>query len=275
MMELPSFSTLQYRHENEVAVIEFDHGKVNAMDPSMHKELFECLAHFQRDDRVKVAVLTSAGDKPFSVGEDIKTPRAKEEISDYVWRHLNPHAAELAGADPGRPGYDWDILTMEKTKPIVAAVQGWCLGQGILYLLHITDVRVAADTAQFGFPEIAYGMGGVGGWMRLARQIAQVHALELVLTGDMISAERAKEINLVNHVVPLADMKAKAMDIAEKIARHPALAIRTEMEAFYRGHDMTREQSVAFGAHIYRLQRVAAGEEHLKGVLGKRREGGS
>ena len=113
-------------------------------------------------------------------------------------------------------------------------------------------------------------MGGVGGWMRLARQIAQVHALELVLTGDMISAERAKEINLVNHVVPSADMKAKAMDIAGKIARHPALAIRTEMEAFYRGHDMTREQSVAFGAHIYRLQRVAAGEESLSNIFEKK-----
>ncbi|GAW37092.1 carnitinyl-CoA dehydratase [Roseovarius sp. A-2] len=269
-MSIPKFQTLQYDHEGEVAVIAFDHGKVNAMDPQMHRELYECLVHFTRDDRVKVGVLTSYGEKPFSVGEDIKTPRAKEDPCDYVWRHLNPHAGEMRGEPPGRPGWDWDILTMERTKPIIAAVQGWCLGQGILYMLHMTDIRVAADDAQFGFPEIAYGMGGVGGWMRLARQISHVHAMELVLTGDMINADRAASLNLINHVVPRANLRAEAMRIAGRIARHPALAIRTEMEAFYRGHDMTREQAIAFGAHLYRLQRLAAGEDALGGMLNKK-----
>ena len=266
----PSFNTIRYTRDSGIATIALDKGKVNAMTPEMHKELYECLQHFQRDDRVKVAILTSADDKPFSVGEDIKTPRPKESSSEYVWRHLNPHSAELEGKNPGRPGYDWDILNVDRTKPIVCAVRSWCLGQGIMYLLHMTDIRVAAENAKFGFPEIAYGMGGVGGWMRLAKQISHVHALELVLTGDIITAERALEINLINYVVPEDLLIDRAREIAQKIAMHPSIAIRTEMEAFYRGHDMTREQSVAFGAHLYRLQRVAAGEENLAEVLTKK-----
>ncbi|MEM7566782.1 MAG: enoyl-CoA hydratase/isomerase family protein [Pseudomonadota bacterium] len=259
-----ALATMSYTLDGEVAVIAFDHGKVNAMTPAMHRELFHVLQHFLSDRRSKIAVLTSAGDKPFSVGEDIKTPRPQEDTRAYVSRHLDPHAGELDGEAPGRPGWDWDILNLQRYKPIVAAVQGWCLGQAILYLLHHTDIRLAADDAKFGFPEVAYEMGGVGGWVRLARQVPHVHAMEMLLTGDMVDADHAARINLVNRVVPQSALREEALTLARRIARHPALGLRTEMESYYRGHDMTREQAVAFGAHLYRLQRVAAGEEALE-----------
>ncbi|MBV6657494.1 MAG: enoyl-CoA hydratase/isomerase family protein [Devosiaceae bacterium] len=252
-----------------VATLTLDHGKVNAMTPAMHKALYEALVSFINDDRIKVGVLTSPPGKPFSVGEDIKTPRPAETAEEKVWRHLNPHGAEAAGGEPGRPGWDWDILTLERFKPMIGAVRGWCLGQGILYLLHHTDIRLASPDAKFGFPEIGYAMGGVGGWIRLARQVPHVHALELLLTGDTIDAERAAEINLINRVVPDATLSEEAHQLAERIARHPALGIRVEMESYYRAHDMTREQATAFGAHLYRLQRVAAGEQDLGSFLRK------
>ena len=267
-----AFETLRFDvTDDAIAVIAFDHGKVNAMTPAMHRELHGALTRFLRDDALKVAVLTSAADKPFSVGEDIKTPRPKEAPGDVVRRHLNPHGGEQRGAPPGRPGWDWDIMMMDRFKPIVAAVRGWCLGQAILYLLHHTDIRLASETARFGFPEIGYAMGGVGGWVRLARQIAHVHALELLLTGDMITAERAAEINLVNRVVSEDRLLDEALAVARRIARHPALGLRVEMESYYRAQDMTRDQAVAFVAHLYRLQRLAAGEDTLAGVLDKDR----
>ena len=272
MTQPAPFQTLRFDVvEDAIAVIAFDHGKVNAMTPAMHQELHQALVRFLHDDALKVAVLTSADGKPFSVGEDIKTPRAKQAPQDVVHRHLNPHAGEHRGDPPGRPGWDWDIMMMERYKPIVAAVRGWCLGQAILYLLHHTDIRLASETARFGFPEIGYAMGGVGGWVRLARQIAHVHAMELLLTGDMIDADRAAEINLVNRVVPDDRLTDEALAVARRIARHPALGLRVEMESYYRGQDMTREQAVAFVAHLYRLQRLAAGEDALAEVMDKGR----
>lgn len=266
---MTDFETLRYDSDGAVATIAFDHGKVNAMTPLMHKELYHALKQFLNDDGIKVGILTSVEGKPFSVGEDIKTPRPKENPGDYVWRHLNPHAAEAQGADPGRPGWDWDIMQLERYKPLIGAVRGWCLGQGILYLLHHTDIRIASEDAKFGFPEIGYSMGGVAGWIRLGRQIPHVHAMELALTGDLIDAQRAAELNMINRVVPEIDLLPEARRIAERIARHPTLGIRTEMESYYRSHDMTREQAVAFSGHLYRLQRVAAGEDDLGEMLRK------
>ncbi|WPZ15112.1 enoyl-CoA hydratase/isomerase family protein [Nitratireductor rhodophyticola] len=150
-------------------------------------------------------------------------------------RHLNPHAAEHHGEPPGRPEWDTDILRLNRFKPLIGAVNGYCLGQAILYLLHHTDIRIAGESAKFGFPEIGYAMGGVGGWVRLSRQIAHVHAMELLLTGDLISARKAAEINLVNKALPDGQLMEEAQKMAERIARHPALGIRVEMEASIRG----------------------------------------
>ena len=101
---------------------------------------------------------------PTGAGDDIKTRlperSRQQELEGYLFLHQNE------GDTPHRPGWDVDILKLERYKPIVAAVDGYCLGQGMLYLLHLTDLRVASTRAQFGLPEIAYGMGGGGGDMQ-------------------------------------------------------------------------------------------------------------
>lgn len=258
------FETLRYEVDGAVATIAFDCGKVNAMTTTLHREFFEVLTDFLRNDAIKVGILTSADGKPFSVGEDIKTPRPKEDAATKVARHLNPHGQ----AELGRPGWDADVMALERYKPIIGAVRGWCLGQGMLYLMQHTDIRIASETARLGFPEINFGMAGAGGWIRLSRQIAHVHAMELLLTGDKIDAGEAARIGLVNRVVPDAALETAAREMADKIARHPALGIRVEMESYYRAQDMTREQALGYATNLYRLQRVAAGDDDLPSQLG-------
>lgn len=245
---------VRYERDGHVAVFTIDNGKVNAFTPRMHKELYHHLVAFEQDDSLHVGVLKGEDGKCFSAGDDIKTPVPERSIAEEVQRHLNPHGYE--GDEPTRPGWETDILRMRRSKPIVGAVRSWCLGQGLIYLLLLTDIRIAEDNAQFGFPEIAYGMGGAGGTTRLARQIPHTAALWLLLTGEFIDAEEARRVHLVNKVVPEGELMRAANDVAAKIARHPLLALKTEMETFYRGIDLSREDAVALSGHMYRLQRL-------------------
>ena len=99
-------------------------------------------------------------------------------------------------------------------------------------------------------------MGGAGGILRLSRQIPHAAAMWMLLTGQPYNAQQAKTYGLVNEVVPGDQVMNRALEIAEIIAAHPPLAIRTEMEAYYRGQDMTRDDAIAFSSHLYRMSRL-------------------
>ena len=102
---------------------------------------------------------------------------------------------------PSRPGWDIDVLLHQRTKPIIAAIDGYCLGKGLIYVLQHTDIRIASDNAIFGLPEIAYGMAGASGSTRLAQQIPLTAAAWLALTGEFIDAAEALRVHLINKVV--------------------------------------------------------------------------
>ena len=250
---------LRYETDGAVATFTIENGSVNPTTPAMHKELFLALKEFLADDQIRCGIFTGAGDRAFCAGDDIKTPyRSKlppnEELADHLW----PHRGE--GEEPDTFAWSKDVLMLERYKPIVGAVNGWCLGQGMIYLLSLTDIRLASTTAKFGFPEIAYGMGGAGGTSRLAHQLPHTVAMWMLLTGEPMSADDALAHNLVNRIVEPAVLMDEARAVAAKIARHPPVAIRVEMEAYARGRDLSRADAMAFVRHMYRLQRLGIGE---------------
>jgi len=250
---------IQYRKDGRIATFTIENGSVNPITPLMHKELYEALREFLADDTIHCGILTGAGENAFCAGDDVKTPykgalSRKEELADHLWPHRNE------GAEPDTFAWARDVLNLERFKPIVGAVNGWCLGQGLIYLLHLTDLRIASKTARFGFPEIAYGMGGAGGNTRLGRHIPPTVALWMLLTGDPMSAEEARAVHLVNKIVEPDQLIATARETAEKIARHPPAGVRIEMEAFYRAQDLSRLDALAMTKHLYRMQRLGLAE---------------
>jgi enoyl-CoA hydratase/carnithine racemase len=264
---------LRYETDGAVATFTLDNGKVNPLTPTMHKELHAALTEFLRDDRIRCGILTGAGERAFCAGDDIRTPKRSRTMTEELGDHLWPHRAE--GDVPHDFTWSRDVLAIDRFKPMVGAVNGWCLGMGFIYLMMLTDIRIAATTARFGLPEVAYGMGGAGGSTRLLRQIPPTAAWWLLLTGEPMDAEEARRCFLVNHVVEPAALLDSARDIAARIARHPPEAVRVEMEASGRAQDMTREQAIAFTKHLYRLQRfgLAGGGDLLReGFLYGRKE---
>jgi len=254
---------LHYEKNGNVAVFTIENGSVNPTSPKMHKELFLALKDFLADGEIRCGIMRGAGERAFCAGDDIRTPyRADASIKDELSAHLWPHQEE--GEEPDTFAWSRDVLSLERFKPIVGAVSGWCLGQGIIYLLSLTDIRIASRTAKFGFPEIAYGMGGAGGVTRLGLQIPHTVAMWMLLTGETMDADEALACHLINKVVPPEELFSSAMIVAERIARHPPAAVRVEMEAYSRSRDMTQANALAFSSHLYRLQRIGLREDGVR-----------
>lgn len=248
--------TLHYEKKNGFAYFTIDNGKHNITTPSMHKDLFGYLKDFEIDPNVRVGIIQGAGGRSFSAGDDIKTkykpPRTRqEELEAYFFLHQNE------GPSPSRPGWEQDVMKLTRYKPIIAAINGYCLGQGLIYSLLLTDIRVAGRGARLGLPEIRHGAAGMSAVIRLARHIPYTAAAMMALTGDWIDAEEARRIHLVNKVVADEDVLAEAEAIAANIARHPPTAVRTEMEALQIGFDMSRQDAAHHGQNLYRLHRYS------------------
>jgi enoyl-CoA hydratase/carnithine racemase len=255
---------VNYEVHDRIAVIEIENGKVNPMTPSMHHQLHDTLVQFLAASEVHAGVLTGRGSRAFCAGDDLK--------HDHTDGSLRPAQELVAELGPGHrthgahPSWQWqyDVLQLPRYKPIVAAVNGWCLGIGLAYLVALTDIRVAGRSAKFGAPEIAYGMAGLGGTLRLSRQIPRIAANALLLTGEPMDADEARRVHLVNEVVDDDQTLPRALEIARRIAEHPLLSLRLEMEAMEQGEQLSREEAVRYGDRIYQLQRLAAGESEAE-----------
>jgi enoyl-CoA hydratase/carnithine racemase len=248
--------SLRYTKADTIATITIDNPPVNVFTPELHRELFEIIGDFLADCDIRVGILTATGSRAFCAGDDIKTERPKRTVAETIERHLRPKRNE----DPCEyPGWEAEVVRLceDRFKPIVGAVNGPVLGQGLIYMLRLTDLRIAVPRATFGLPEIAYGMAGASGLVRLGRQIPPVAALWLALTGERFDAEQALRNHLINEIVEPERLMGRAFEIAARIAAHPPIAVRVEMEAFYRTLDMTSLQATAFTGHLYRLQRAA------------------
>ncbi len=252
---------IEYQKDGPIATFTLANGTVNPITQAMFRDLHRVMLDFQADPGLRVGILTGAGDRAFSAGDDIKaeSPSSGDAVTDLLGAMgpgpVPPDAPDPLGYDPAD-----GLLRMDRTKPMIGAVRGWCLGRALFLLLRLTDIRVAASDARFGLPEIAYGMGGIAGTMRLTQLLPATAAWELALTGEPIDSTEALRIHLVNRVVEADALMDEAHRLAGLIARHPPLAIRTEMEALRRSAGMTADDAYALGMSLYRQQRYAIGE---------------
>ena len=243
---------IKYETSGHIATITIDSPPLNVLNPDMHKQLFEVLTEFTADRNIRCGIFTGAGDRSFSAGDDIKTKRPERTRLEKVERHLTPSRSFDTNE---YPGWEHEILTMPRHKPIVGAVNGYCFGQGFIYLNALTDIRYASTTAVLGMPEIAYGMGGAAAAIGMGKALNHVAVMELVLLGEKISAEKAMRLGLLNDVVAPDRLMETAWAAAEKIASHPPLGIRVEMESYQRSLDMSRADGMALASHMYHLAR--------------------
>jgi enoyl-CoA hydratase/carnithine racemase len=256
---------IEYTKDGSVATFTIANGKVNPITPQMHREMASAMAEFLADPELRVGILTGAGDRAFSAGDDIRSesPSSGSPTEDLLGALGSGPQRE---GDPEPAGYDPAdaVLRMERTKPVIGAVRGWCLGRGLFYLLRLTDIRICTPDARFGLPEIAYGMGGIAGTMRLARYLPRTAAWELALTGEPMLAEEALRTHLVNRIVGPDELLDEARRLAALIARHPPLAVRTEMEAMNRAEELAADDAYTLGMALYRQQRLAIGESDVQ-----------
>jgi enoyl-CoA hydratase/carnithine racemase len=246
--------TIRYEQRGKVGIFTMNRPKVNALTPAMHKEFHDHLLAFLSDQSVHVGILTGAGDRAFCGGDDIKNDwgygTSEDNLNAHFWPSDNEHSHL-------RPGWERELKNIDRFKPIIGAVNGPAMGMGLIYLLCHTDIRISVPGAKLGFPEIAYGMGGAGGTTQLARHLPQAVAMWMLLTGEPLTAEEALKHDMINEIVEPDRLMERAMEVAEKIAAHPPLAVRVEMEVFKRSLDLPRRESLAFTTHLYRLQRAA------------------
>jgi len=212
-MNLPE--TIAYETEGRVATVTINRpAAMNALTPEMLAGIEEAFARFDADDDLRVAILTGAGEKAFCVGGDLGETIPRIADGDF----------SLVTGDPTKR------FLSDVRKPVIGAVNGFCIAGGLEILLG-TDLRVAADHAVFGLGEVRWGIiPGGGSHVRLPRQVPWAVAMELLLTGQPISAERALGVGLLNRVVPASELLGEARALAEVICQNGPVAVRTAKE---------------------------------------------
>lgn len=218
---------VHFETEGHVAWITLDRPEaLNAIDPESQAALVAAWERVRDEDDLRVAVLTGAGTKAFCAGVDLK------RIGEFYQSVPADRRVEVWNRIPGIGGI---TRNLEVGKPVIAAVNGICLGGG-LELALACDIRLASANATFGLPEVRWAIiPGQGGTQRLPRTVPPAVALEMLLTAQPITAPRAEAIGLVNHVYPLAQLREEARSLAEIIAAHPPRAVQTALVAVRRG----------------------------------------
>ena len=215
-----------YEKSKQIVTITFNDPKgFHSMNPDLFQAFSEALIQFRDDPQAMVAIVTGAGKKAFCAGADIKTMIPALRDRGYVLPALITRGLNIM-------------------KPIIAAVNGLALGGG-MEIAMACDMRIAADTAKFGQPEVNLGiMAGWGGTQRLPRLVGPGKAAELLMMAENIDAEEAYRIGLVNKVVPLDELMATAQVWAEKICQKGPLGVQATKEAIVRGLNMNLEDGL-------------------------------
>ena len=212
--------------------------KLNALNALVIGDLECCFRALKEDAEVRVVILTGAGEKSFVAGADIG------EIA-----LLSP----LDAREFARRGQQVFDGIENLGKPVIAAVNGYALGGGCELAMACT-LRVAAENARFGQPEVKLGLiPGYGGTQRLARLVGKGRAAELLTTGEPITAQEAYRIGLVNQVVPAKELMAACEALAGKILSNAPLAVKFVLEAVNRGMEMTLAEGLALEASLFGL----------------------
>jgi enoyl-CoA hydratase/carnithine racemase len=233
-----SYKSIIYEKKGFIASITLnlpDSG--NAISTQLSQELAGLCASINSDEEVRVVTITGAG-KHFCLGTELAE------------QNTEPHSVAKT------------ILSIDR--PAITAINGDALGQG-LELALACDLRIAADTARFGLPQITSGsIPGDGGTQLLPRIIGRTKAMEIILLGEAIDATLACEIGLVNKVVPLRELMPTVMEMATKLSSGAALSLRYAKEAVCQGLDLTLDQGLRLEADLYHLLQTT--EDRIEGI---------
>ncbi len=245
-----AFDNLLLDREGAVAILTINRpGVLNALDGRTLDELRRAVSELKQDEQIRSVIVTGAGEKAFVAGADIN------ELARQTPTSGREHA--LAGQ---RLFDSIDRLG----KPVIAAINGYALGGGCELALACT-LRIAADTARLGQPEIGLGLiPGYGGTQRLPRLVGRGKALELLLGGQPVAAAEALRIGLVNRVVPAAALMGEARSLAADLATRPPVAMRYILEAVRQGLEMPLAEGCAYEATLFGL--VAATGDMREGT---------
>jgi len=231
------YRTILYEKENGIGVVCINRPQaLNALNSGVFSELYQVFSEISTDNKVKVVIITGAGDKAFVAGTDITEMKSRSslEIKDFAMavRKANEAIYNLG-------------------KPVIAAINGFALGGG-LELAMVCDLRICSESARFGQPEINLGIiPGGGGTQRLTRLVGMTKAKELLFTGDIIDAQTALDIGLVNKVVPKGKLMDEAKALAQKLLGKGAVALRLVKGAINSGANMDLNSALDFEAECF------------------------
>ncbi|MGE5244593.1 MAG: enoyl-CoA hydratase-related protein [Betaproteobacteria bacterium] len=245
-----AFDNLLLERDGASALVTINRPKVlNALNTQTMDELRRAMLDLKHDDAVRVVILTGAGEKAFVAGADINELAVQTPTSGREHALTGQHVLNLVE---------------NLGKPVIAAINGYALGGGCELAMACT-LRMAADTAKIGQPEINLGLlPGYAGTQRLSRLVGKGKAMELILTGAQIDATEALRIGLVNRVVPAADLMAEARKLAGQLARSAPIAMRYIINAINHGLEMPFAEGCVFEATLFGL--VASTEDMREGT---------
>ncbi len=236
---------VRYELDGHVATITYDRPEaLNAINAEVRRGLNDAFTRFREEEEAWVAIVTGAG-RAFCVGADVRQGGATGEFRGTFWEKPTQNSFESG----------WEIF-----KPVIAAVNGLCLGYG-LTLVTWCDFVIASDRAEFGFPEVRLGVPTIVGAIRLPQRINWQYAMELLLTGERISAQRAHEIGLVGWVVEHDRLLEAARELADRLVAAAPLAARAVKEVAVRARNLPDLEAIRFGET---MRRVAGATEDAR-----------
>ncbi|MBM2826937.1 MAG: Crotonyl-CoA hydratase [Dehalococcoidia bacterium] len=239
---MSDFETMIYeKGDDGIAYVTLNRPQaINALNVQMRDDLYQVVSAIREDPDVLVVIFKGAGERAFCAGADLT--EFGSAPSPTIARRVR-WERDLWG----------DMVRLYK--PMIAAIHGFCLGSG-LELSMICDIRVASDDARFGLPEVGLGIiPAAGGSQTLPRVVAKGHALELAITGDIIDAQEALRIGLVNHIVSREELMPTAREIARKILEKDQRVVRLAKEAIVRGLDLPLADGIRLEAQLAALTR--------------------
>jgi enoyl-CoA hydratase len=236
---MPTFENLLFETNGGVATITVNRPKVgNALNRATLGELEAALAAVQKDAAIRASIITGTGEKFFIAGADINELKENTPLS----------AKEIA-----RRGQTLFTSIERLGKPVVAAINGFCLGGG-LELASACTFRTASKSAVVGLPEVKLGViPGYGGTQRLPRLVGIGRAMEMILTGEPINADEAYRIGLVNHVYESAELLPKTRELVDKMLARGPIALRFALEASFRGLDLPLDEGLNAESNLFGL----------------------
>src|ERR1700678_2676885 len=232
-----NFENILFEKKNAIAYVTVNRPKVlNALNMATMEELRAAFHDVKNDPGTRVVIMTGAGEKAFIAGADIGELAKEDAVSGKEYTHRGQNVLNLIE---------------NLGKPVIACINGFALGGGCELALACT-MRLASENAKFGQPEVKLGIiPGYGGTQRLPRLVGKGIAMQLVLTGEMITAHEAHRIGLVNEVVPAGELIPRAEAIAAKIIANAPLAIQYAMEAVNRGLDLALADGLFLEATLF------------------------